>query len=70
MKMPVVEKLLPGTGEPRRIASPNKTRKRLLPMQGEPLQLFEKLPVDDRALRHSCVPAGVFDVYDAAAVTL
>jgi len=46
MKVTVIEELLPGTGKPRYVVPTHQTRKRFLPMQGEPLQTFEKIAIN------------------------
>ena len=48
MKIAVIEKLLPRPGKARNVVPAHQTVERFLPVQGEPLQPFQKTAVDKR----------------------
>ena len=50
MEMAVVEKLLPGAGESGAVVAADESGERLLPVNRQPLELFEKLAVQQRGV--------------------
>src|SRR5712692_8670761 len=52
VEMAVVQKLLAAPGEARAIAASHKAVEGLLPVDGEALEFFEKLPVEQRCVGH------------------
>jgi hypothetical protein len=54
MKIAMVQKLLPGSGEAARIMPAHNSGKRLLPIDGQPLKPFQKGCLDfEFCLRHA-----------------
>ena len=53
VEIAMVEELLAGAGEARHVVAAHQPGKRFLPVDGQPFQFFQKLPVQQRGGRHT-----------------
>ena len=54
MEMPMIQKFLPRPGEARRVVAAHQPRQRFLPMDRQPLELFEQRGLDQMSLTVTC----------------
>ena len=57
MELAMIEKLLAGSGEVRNVVAANEPGERLLPLNRQPLELFEEGAVDQRSWFHRTAAA-------------